>query len=541
MTGVCYVCLKVEGIQAFLFVTGKLKEMIGASECVRAFTDTLLEKTCRELGLEILDLQTQKEELLKAVTPHNGKWVCLQQQSAGTLRCVLADEGRAKDFVTQFSCLALEMYPGLPFFGAIQIGEWNVEGLERARRALDYKIQCQRAEFGVPCGMPQIPFAETAPLDGLPAVGKEKTARPGENSYISLPSQTRRDISLLAAANERLKNTHNKSLCAILKACGFDQLSAEDIRWTDDMDDMLAKCKKKRLALIHMDGNDLGKLFQDALKKQQGGPEVRQQKLADLSKSIENAVDAAFVAALEAVVTKDARQSGQTQAGYTVPLRPLVLGGDDVTVITRADVALPFVRAFTSAFELETAKHGHRCSMGAGMVIMPVGYPFAKAWTLCDDLCKNAKKKTIDMEKRPSSLDWLVLTSDVEDSVSTLRERTAKAADGKALTCKPFILDDAFAGFLRHGEMVLDSLPRSHVREAVELCRAGEVAARPAYDKLRENVSRGLGGRHDEKSLSEADFYEIFPQSFFCYGSDKACPLADWLELTHLGIGESHA
>jgi hypothetical protein len=292
-----------------------------------------------------------------------------------------------------------------------------------------------------------------------------------------------------------------------------------------------------------MDGNDLGLMFRPATEEdQQDGPDARQRKLAALAHSMENAVNAAFAEALDAVVKEDVKKNAPLAGGsYTVPLRPLVLGGDDVTVITRAEAALPFVRAFSAAFERESEQHGHRCSMGAGMVIMPSGYPFAKAWTLCEDLCKKAKNKTCDRAMRPSSLDWLVLTSDVEASVSALRVRTARADGGKALTCKPFILDDTFDSFLENGKKALDHLPRSHVREAAELCRGGEAAAAPAYAKLRENIKRGLGGRHDARLLSLEEFDAILPGGFFCRDEGNACPLGDWLELAHLGIGAPHA
>lgn len=40
----------------------------------------------------------------------------------------------------------------------------------------------------------------------------------------------------------------------------------------------------------------------------------------------------------------------------TIPLRPLVLGGDDITFVVRADLALIFVDAFESYFEEESKK-----------------------------------------------------------------------------------------------------------------------------------------------------------------------------------------
>lgn len=533
-----YIQLEVGGIQAFLFAAGKLKEMIGASECVHAFTHSLFDQACKDLGLRPLDLLEDSKETR---APADADWICPLQRNAGTLRCLTADEGRARAFVEGFSRLALECYPGLPFFGAVVPCEYTGDGLNAARRKLADKIQRQRATFPVPCGMSLVPFVETAPLDGLPAAFADPAAKKeGENPYVSLLSHTRHDRKLLKSSGERLRKTYNHNVIAALQKRGID-VDADHVRWCDDLEDMLAGREKKRVALIHMDGNDLGIRFRAALDEHKDCPRAGRKAAQKLSRDIEDAVEAAFGEAVEAAVQNDAALPRNGK--YAVPLRPLVLGGDDITVIVRADLALPFVRAFAAAFESATEARGARCSVGAGMVATPAGYPFAKAWTLCEDLCRLAKRKTAanDPERgnRPSSLDWLVLTSDVEGSVTALRERTARADDGKNLTCKPFLLNDAFARFLQRGEKALRCLPRVHLREAVELCRAGEKASAGAYRKLKENIGRGIGGRHNAGELSLEEFETLLPGFF--REPDNACPLSDWLELPHLGIGEPDA
>jgi hypothetical protein len=215
------------------------------------------------------------------------------------------------------------------------------------------------------------------------------------------------------------------------------------------------------------------------------------------------------------------------------------MGGDDLTVLARADLAFDFVEAFVTAYEEFTReKSGQTLSLGVGMVIMPSSYPFLKAYHLAEELCDSAKQLTQDApegQQRPSSLDYLVLTSEVEEDLAALRRRTTTATEGSRLTSKPFRLENGFLkDFLRRADDVLNSLPRAHTRGALDSCRRGYAEARSAYEKLRENLHRGLGGRHDRKSMSGERFDEIFPDGFFTEApgaSVKATALADYLEL----------
>ena len=70
-----------------------------------------------------------------------------------------------------------------------------------------------------------------------------------------MPSATRRKEDYLADSRKRLREL----ICAP---------EGVEILWEDDLGKMLGE-EKSRVALVHMDGNDLGKLFRKKLERRQ--------------------------------------------------------------------------------------------------------------------------------------------------------------------------------------------------------------------------------------------------------------------------------
>lgn len=303
---------------------------------------------------------------------------------------------------------------------------------------------------------------------------------------------------------------------------------------------------ESKVALICMDGNGLGKLFGSLFGS--GPAEKSSWPLAEslarqkeMSENIRECSREAFNYACQKIIGYEmdvhARENpDKTRTSLVMPLRPLVMGGDDITLIARADIALPFVKWFNEKF-VEKGQQ-YNLSLGIGMVVMPASYPFAKAFPLAESLQAAAKKLTRHLKsgKRPSSLDYLVLTEDVENDMQTVRQRLFRSSTDYLLTSKPFELHDgSLEKMLETGFRVLTELPRSQIREAWTECRKGPRETKVLWRNLCENIARGLGGRN-EKLMDLEKFREIFPTNFFI-GEGTQEPrtsLGDYLKLEHL-------
>lgn len=126
-----------------------------------------------------------------------------------------------------------------------------------------------------------------------------------------------------------------------------------------------------------------------------------------------------------------------------MPARPVVVGGDDVTVIVRADLALDFTATLLEGIERETeaafagalARHRlPRLSACAGVAVVSAGHPVMAGTSMAEGLCKRAK--TVGKAASPyrSALAFAVVTSTEDESEKRHRAREQVTAAGEPMT-----------------------------------------------------------------------------------------------------------
>lgn len=537
-----YVVLEVGGIQKYILSTGKLKEMIGGSELIESLSAKYLDDFAQNNHLNIL------KEIRKPVDNE----ILPLQRNAGAMHLLFSSEAKGREFLQNFGLKLLEDFPGLPIFGALEECEFTSSGIREAKFKLSNKITDQRNKYPTSTGMQLLPICAEAPLDGEPAIGKVSYGKNASSEIISLSSKTKRNEQLLEDSKGRLREIEP------------DEGVGSDLKWSDDLEEIA--CGSEKVAFIHIDGNDLGKRFRQELENisdketdedktgQQSSSEDRYQNainviktMSALSNTVKETTTAAFKKGLSECLkhTKLTDNTGKK----LVPARPLVLGGDDVTVVIRADLALYFIDAFVKEFErysnqeLGKKNPNDKLTVGVGMVVCPTGYPFLKAFDLSEELVKNSKELTAHMENRPSSMDYIVITNDTENDIDSIRAHLFTAEDGSKLTAKPMLLSgNNLAQFVENGISVLEKLPRSTLRNSLSVCRKGVNEALQNYTKLKDNIARGLGGRANQNQMGATEFSELFKEGvetkgFFYKDKDDKnfkTKLGDYIELNHL-------
>jgi hypothetical protein len=152
-----------------------------------------------------------------------------------------------------------------------------------------------------------------------------------------------------------------------------------------------------------------------------------------------------------------------------IPLRPIVIGGDDLTLICRADFALEFVKSYLIAFEEESQKQfgtaawttkeskaatAQGLTACAGIAFVKASYPFHYAYDLAEALCGEAKKQTKAMGKAlaPSCLMFHKVQDSFVRNFNEIRERELMPQAGISFEYGPYYCGQQADKYLKEEE-----------------------------------------------------------------------------------------
>lgn len=415
-------------LQSYIFSTGKLRDASGASELINA------------LAYENTDGGTPSDLLGKVLGALGlpSKVKVLRRASAAV---TLVSDGASLDELQQFRAawrLAVAGHaPGLQFIDTIAS---DPQASPNDPVALDLCLKAAREgtlATETPVSGLNLPLA--SPLVRLsPRTGRV----PAKKDIITgefIDAQTGAQRAHLQQGDPTLP-----FLFAGQKAHGFKWPTAftDDEKAEADDDVFPYDSERQKIAVIHADGNGVGQIFIDA------GKQLTPDQMHLLSQAINRATQRAAHAASDAVFLKDAKD------GDVIPARPILLGGDDLSLVTRSDLALPFTQRYLEAFESQTenafgelratfGKNGEflpKCLHAkAGIVFTSAKQPFARAYELCESLASAARQ---DSQSRVSF--WRIVSSQFEESASEVEEKMGSwdpDADNIRLWRKSWSLD----------------------------------------------------------------------------------------------------
>ena len=286
-------------------------------------------------------------------------------RAAGNIKFVFNNEADCKKAVREFPKKVMTMAPGITISQAVVLLDDDFGKAVDEIEAL-LKVQRNKPQRSVTYGLMGIKRANDT---GLPVAGVKK------EEYKDEPT-----IQKECYQNTRL-------LCE--KSFGISSIPSSAVAY--DIKDMTGR--NDWIAIVHADGNGLGKVVQKVGKD----PEV----FSRFSKQLD-------VATKEAAQMAFSEVKHQFQDKKVIPIRPVVLSGDDMTVIIRGDLALDYTSAYIKAFEEKTqellgdilkgnsffAEDQNYLTACAGIAFIKSSYPFYYGYQLAEELCGQAKRDT---------------------------------------------------------------------------------------------------------------------------------------------------
>jgi hypothetical protein len=420
MGNICAVLLDSVSIQQYIFASNKLRENIGASFIIerQLYGDLLASVLESVLGYRPLLHDWDKENT--ELEPE------FEVGYIGGGNALLFFKGErnevlARQFIKEFSTQVLVTFPGLqPAFGLLR--NFNMEG--------DYPTQFRLLHQSLLKNKMEVQPSNSIMKHGITADcpwsndAAEILHRPS-GKWISRSTNAKLEAS-------------EKAQSHLIQSAQFPCLG-QRYMFTEQIDQLGQPEQGSYIAVVHVDGNGMGARFSQV------------QSLAELrsrSKSVSGRVVTAMNILVEQLIHDYEQgrlddlsiQKDKNTQRIILPLRPILVGGDDITFVCEGRLGLYLAEKFVADFyhQDEDLMSG-AC---AGVAIVKTHFPFYKVVQLAEELCKEAKKNARNANGA-CYISYYYSATTFSGSLEQLRIRSQKANEG-LMYFGPYCLSDSF-------------------------------------------------------------------------------------------------
>ncbi|HOJ62451.1 MAG TPA: hypothetical protein PK878_19395 [bacterium] len=411
--------IELHGMQAFLFSVPRLRSMIGANvllgETVRCRMREKAKSGCVSLAgdeyKEIAQLHPEHDPddpLSSSEGVDDPRALFLEgilARDGGHFAAVFKSKDEIARFQKEIEPLIASELPGVTI-------DWKITDLSKPPKENQVDLS-KIPQRGIE--LVHLPWFQVCQETGHdPAV-----------EVITYPREEIRFVSQTAAKThhkgDAFFRNQGKDIISLLK----DQLPLKDLQAPVTVQDL---CAGGYLAVIHADGNGVGKRFKDWQKRCEkeindrfaNEPMVKQNLAREAYG--ERFYHGMRVAVRQAVI-EALKSTFHEYEGKYQPYQLLMLGGDDLLMICQAKYALAFIVDYARALSTRPLADGQPLTIGAGVVISKPNLPFHRLQDVADELASSAKQRFRNSAVPASVVDWMVVTQSETESPEAARRR----------------------------------------------------------------------------------------------------------------------
>lgn len=426
-------------IQKYIYSGNLLRTNIGASYIVdRIFFDILVETLQKIFPNE--NFSAAQDTAWDSSQDKIAAWEkmknCCVAYIGGGNALILFDatkEDKRREVVQKFTMKLLETRPGLKVgvaFGKLNIidGELNQDDIT----ALYTELKKNQNNIFPAVNVPYSGLTLSCEINGEAAnfCDTQGMVKPSnEIRFYSMETAVKAEMA--DAANKSLKNRFNEIFDVKKSAVRMNEFE-----FPTKVDELGQKDGENYFAIIHVDGNNMGVKFR-------GCKNLIERRV--LSREIRRKTEGAFADLLLRIIAAKTEEIFDEILNLKnkklLPIRPLILGGDDVTFICPANMAILFTKTLMESLDTKTPLNApehltqeaaQKMDCCAGIAILPTAYPFFRGYELAEQLC-DAAKESMRSEKNSSGSSWLdfaILHGEQAPTLEQIREREYTGARG---------------------------------------------------------------------------------------------------------------
>lgn len=471
------ILLDTRSIQKYVFGCNKLKTNTGASYLVDGIFTEAMVNVLKQSSLK-MPAQDWKEAKELEMSKENSDTECEIAYIGGGNMLILVRKGEeslriCRELVQKWSLKVLLEAPGLKTgaaIGEIDLGDAN---FQTSLNALYKQLKENQNNVLPQVDLPYTGFTVECDYSG-------KAVNVYNKDYKRLVSaEVEAKTAAYDAADKKIKKD-------------FYEVLGDEYDFCSELESLGYKDGESYISVIHIDGNNMGVKFSNCRDMQER---------KNLSKKVQQTVEHAFGYLVKKIVTEydsyadvlDMRALKQGNKRL-LPLRPIIIGGDDITFICPGRMGLQYAQTFIEYVNSEdlldkelfsgklydedlythikkiTGKQiSKSLSCCAGVAIVPAKYPFFRAYELAEQLCDEAKEKS--RKDDGNYLDFAILHGEKYGDIQMLRKEQYESANGN-LHYGPYnVLGDktdkqSVKGLLALSEkLAADKMPRNKVKE----------------------------------------------------------------------------
>ncbi|MBR1555515.1 MAG: hypothetical protein IJ644_09010 [Oscillospiraceae bacterium] len=440
--------------QEYIYRTNRVKEIAGASCLLADLFMSFFEDKKNGFRINAYWKQTAPENYLEYFNS-SGLDAEIVYEGGGNLCVIYKDKETYIRINQALSRTILERTFGVSIIASAALVTDNFVQ-DRKNLYLNNAVQKNLGAYHTPCNV--LPFTQVDRLTYQPIIKKED-----KKQY------TTESLKKLNAYHELF---HKKE---VTKSGSFQKM----------FDDMTDKGNDSILAIIYIDGNNMGskvkKITENKTDYTSGINALREFSQKTNQDFVENPIQA-ITAELERLYQAN---EGNKKEQIKYLFRPIISGGDEITIVCNAHAVPEILKVY-----FETLTSGSDNSACAGVALFHSHAPFADVYRIAEECCESGKAIShLEGNENKNYIDFHFCHAGITNSLEEIRN-----AQESGHTARPYEYASTWKDFIRCGEMTA-GMKRADIKDLGEAIVKGD-----SYyaEEIRRIKSRNKNGKFDE-------------------------------------------